>query len=252
MEMNMPFDSTTPTSPVVFLDLETTGLSPGWDQPWELAYRMRSPNGNETADSWFIKHDQEKARFLPEPFYADYQKRYDPATAVSRETAADWVNSIFTGKAHLIGAGPVFEVLMLRMLLGAFGLTPGWNYRIQNIEDIVKGHLLARARWDTVLPMDERLKLHHIATKLPQTSDALSLAIGVDPAQFARHTAMGDVNWVTRQWDVVHSGPWAKATSPDRNLDEYAGNVGQTITDRKGPSFPTNNPGRPIKDNPQA
>ena len=40
----------------------------------------------------------------------------------------------------------------------------------------------------------------------PWSSDGLSSAVGVDPEQFERHTAMGDVRWVMAQWDAVMGG----------------------------------------------
>ena len=40
-------------------------------------------------------------------------------------------------------------------------------------------------------------------------SDQISLACGVDPADFARHTAMGDCEWIRALYDRVASEGWA-------------------------------------------
>lgn len=41
--------------------------------------------------------------------------------------------------------------------------------------------------------------IHHVTT---MDSPLWSMRLGIDPSNYARHTAMGDVEWVVAQWDA--------------------------------------------------
>jgi hypothetical protein len=45
--------------------------------------------------------------------------------------------------------------------------------------------------------------LNHIDGRPPWDSDELSLAVGVDPEQFDRHTALGDAKWAKALYEAV-------------------------------------------------
>jgi hypothetical protein len=62
-----------------------------------------------------------------------------------------------------------------------------WHYHLIDVENLVAGYLAARGE---LIPP-------------PWKSDQLSAAVGVDPNDFGRHTAMGDVLWTRAQWDAV-------------------------------------------------
>lgn len=92
------------------------------------------------------------------------------------------------GKPTLIGANPAFDAERIaRQWLEPLAVERPWHYHLMDIETIVIGYLKARDE----LP------------KGPWRSDQLSELIGVDPKDYPRHTAMGDVRWVMAQWDVV-------------------------------------------------
>jgi hypothetical protein len=59
-----------------------------------------------------------------------------------------------------------------------------------DIELLVAGHLAATT--------GERAWLAP-----PYDSTALSLAIGVDPTDFYRHSALGDVEWCRAMWEAL-------------------------------------------------
>lgn len=67
---------------------------------------------------------------------------------------------------------------------------PQWHYHPKDISSLVEGFLAAQGR----LPDP------------PYKSDALSKALGIDPAEYARHTAMGDVLWTLAQWRHLMRG----------------------------------------------
>jgi hypothetical protein len=174
---------------ICFLDTETLGIHP--DAPiWEFAAitrpsLSRSSQG-ERRMLITIEHDPgDWLDTLPAQFVADYHARYD-ASAWRERDAAQAIHDITKG-AHIVACNPVFDDPRLANLLRRNGLEPAWHYHPDDISSMAKGYLAARGE----LP------------KPPWKSDQLSLALGVDPADYARHTAMGDALWCKAQYDAV-------------------------------------------------
>jgi hypothetical protein len=179
-------------SDIVFMDTETLGLN--HDAPiWEFAAIRRSEDGTEQEFHCFIDHyPLPWIDSLPEEFANDYRARYKPDQAVTQYMATDMLLKATKG-ATVVGAVPNFDTerlqRMLNRALGSFSREP-WHYHLVDVENLTVGFLAGRGK---VLPP-------------PWKSDELSAAIGVDPTQFARHTAMGDVLWVKAQYDAVMGG----------------------------------------------
>lgn len=195
-----------PGAAVVFLDTETTGLDAELDQPWEMAWCRRDfKRGEETVGRVFIEHDESRAELLPEPFRSDYQTRYRPEEAITRDDAAQLLDGLFEKGDHLVGAVPSFEDLRLGYLMMENGFTRSWHYHLQCVESIALGFLTAcmvldKSLWRT---RDDFEITRKCITKLPIDSDALSRVLGVEPTAYARHTAMGDVMWCRAMWDIM-------------------------------------------------
>jgi hypothetical protein len=85
---------------------------------------------------------------------------------------------------------------MLTRLLYRSGLAPTWHYQPVDVETLVAGFLLGRSIVGHLDP----------AVRLPWSSSDLSLAVGVDPAEFDRHTALGDVAWAWAQLLAITNG----------------------------------------------
>lgn len=171
---------------IVFLDTETLGLDP--DAPvWEFAAVRRLDPVGEIELRFTIRHDP--AHWLdgfPEEFLADYLARYDPAAAWGEVAAVGAIHAITKG-AHIVGAVPSFDTERLAKLLRRNGIEPEWHYHLIDVENVVVGYLAGRGE---LIPP-------------PWKSDQLSAAVGVNPDDYARHTAMGDVRWAMAQWDAV-------------------------------------------------
>lgn len=183
-------------SDIVFMDTETLGLS--LDSPiWEFA-AIRRTGGviGEVVEQelhLFINHDPDRiSPDLPEPFVVDYQARWQTAPEhTSRANAADRIVRFFGGRPHVVGAVPNFDTERIaHQLLRPNGFVEPWHYHLIDVENLAVGFLAGRSM--LMMP--------------PWKSDDLSLAIGVDPEQFERHTAMGDVRWVKAQYDAVIDG----------------------------------------------
>lgn len=177
-----------------FLDVETLGLDP--DAPiWEFAAIRRSRDDQlHRREHFMVAHDpsgwlEDFARTAPS-FAEDYQARYAEDLALSERAAALVIYSITEG-AELVCCNPVFDEPRLTRLLDRHGFEPGWHYHPHDIASILQGWLAARGQ----LPPP------------PWKSDALSLAAGIDPARYDRHTALGDAQWTRDLWDrVMHDG----------------------------------------------
>ena len=179
---------TTPTkAPICFIDTETTSLDRYTREVWEVAMIRREPDGSETDGYEALVAGIDLSEASPVSLkIGRFYDRYDMVgswNARGYSSAGDVARSVelFTRGAHLVGAVPSFEDTSLAPLLKRHQLAPAWHYHLVCIENVLAG-------WFGVMP--------------PYSSDELSMRVGVDPANFDRHTAMGDVLWVRAQWDA--------------------------------------------------
>lgn len=185
-------------APLCFLDTETTGLSLD-DDIWEIAAIRREPDGQESVLHLFVEHDTDKCARLPQSFRDDHRKRWaaldhDPVTRVM---AAAQVHA-FTDGAHIVGAVPNFDTERLARMITAIGSRPLWHYHLIDVENLAVGWLAGlRAAGGGENGREASLP------SLPWSSDDLSLALDINPDDYARHTAMGDVEWAAAIYDKV-------------------------------------------------
>lgn len=174
--------------PIVYLDTETLGL----DEVapiWEFAAVRREEN-RFTSEHFFIRHDPSNwLHDLPQSFRDDYSARYSVRNSIPRLEAAKRIFAITQG-AMVVGAVPSFDTIRLTRLLRWANLEPEWHYHLVDVENLAVGYLAAKG---ALMPP-------------PWNSNDLSLALGVDPDAYERHTAMGDVEWTMAQWDKVFEG----------------------------------------------
>jgi len=171
---------------LVFIDTETTSLDRYTREVWEVAMIRRETDGSETSYEAMVAGVDLSEAWPVSLQIGRFYGRYDMAgswNARGHSPAGDVARSIeaFTRGAHLVGAVPSFEDTSLAPLLKRHQLAPAWHYHLVCIENVLAGYF-------GVVP--------------PYSSGELSMRIGVDPEQFERHTAMGDVLWVKAQWDA--------------------------------------------------
>lgn len=196
-------------SDIVFLDTETLGVH--LDSPiWEVAaLRRHTETGEETALHFFVHHEMDPwYDELPEEFQRDYASRFDAESAHEMFDAAQEINAFMVGRPHIVGAVPNFDTARIsHQLLQPAGLADPWHYHLIDVENLAVGYLHgvaaraideARERGEEPLPglIDRFLEF-------PWKSDVVSRAVGVNPDDFDRHTAMGDVLWVKTQYDAI-------------------------------------------------
>lgn len=176
---------------LTILDTETTSLRRD-RQAWEIGM-IRIDHVGLRSLSLFVKDvdlaDADLMSLKIGRFYdrhPQYLGREDDGRLVPESVAAMYVEQ-WTRGAHIVGAVPNFDTEVLSGLLWENGLVPAWHYHLQDVETLVAGYLLGKRE----------------APKLPWKSDDLSRAVGVDPDEFDRHTALGDCQWVLAQLRAV-------------------------------------------------
>ena len=198
------------TAPIVVLDLETCGLDIA-DPIWEVAAIRRDPDGTETEYHTFVQHDVTKAAKLPDEFRADHDARYDPATAVPVMEMLWGLLDLFgipedyRQRAHVVGAVPNFDTERIGCLFRAHQTDVPWHHHLIDVETLAVGYLMGQDEILAGIGGDDAPDAPFPGP--PWDSDDLSRAVGVDPDEFARHTAMGDCRWALALYDTVMGSP---------------------------------------------
>jgi DNA polymerase III epsilon subunit-like protein len=176
-----------------FVDTETLGLERA-APIWEFAgVRLRfDPSLPEFAPvSFQILHQQDSwLESLPEAFVDDYRSRFDIQLALPPRQAAREIQA-FTAGAIIAGSNPSFDMERLDLLMARFDLTPEWHYHPLDIPSMAAGFMA-------------HSKSFVVESKLDWKSSAMSQRVGIDPGDFARHTAIGDVQWCLAQWHAMN------------------------------------------------
>lgn len=170
---------------LLFLDTETLGLNP--DAPvWEFAAILRTGRGEQEVE-FFIDHDPTGWLDYRDDLKADYLRRYDARAALTEQDAAATIANLMKGGARIVGSNPGFDTERLAKLLRRNGHEPQHHYHSFDVGALLVGYLAA----------------HDDLPNEPWKTDDLSAAAGIDPALYARHSAMGDVVWTQDIWDKV-------------------------------------------------
>lgn len=180
----------------VFLDTETLGLdrrAPVWEF---AAIRIEDDGTESVRDHFQIRHEPKRYGIdwlatLPEWFQRDYLARYRRETALDMAVAAPRIARIVDGKAVIAGSNPGFDMERLGDLLAEFDIEPGWHYHPLDVPTIAVGWLTAR---------------NGCTPPRPWKSDELTRLVGLDPDNYKRHTALGDVEWCRDLYESITDG----------------------------------------------
>ncbi len=164
-----------------FVDVETTGLDVRIHHLWEI--------GIVNADnqfSWQVRPDLTYAtpRALEVGRYYERFNHDDQVHRGGRMQLAKELSRLLAGKT-LVGVNVSFDAQFLAKFLDGYRHCAPWHYRLVNIRDLIVGCY----------------GLDH----LDDSTDTLSRLVGVDPDDYARHTAVGDALWTRAMYDAVAS-----------------------------------------------
>lgn len=201
-------------SPLLFVDTETLGLHPDLHAIWEVAAIRRDiVNGEEHEEArvWHLPVDLSTADPMALAI-GRFHERYRGGRLTGSvqtqdvrcltpglpEFARDFMR--FAQDCHLVGAVVSFDEERLRRLLRANGACESWHYHVCDVEAMAVGWL----RNDAIVNGD--MALHDLVTP-PWNSADLTKALGIDPDQFDKHTALGDAKWARAIYDMVMGTP---------------------------------------------
>ena len=182
---------------LAFCDTETTGLDPDLHEIYEVGLIVREENGEEHEHHWWLPVDlgMADARALA---VGRFHERYPgPKELIRRFEFGDEFSALTRG-AHLVGAVISFDEERLRRLLRSNGACPEWHYHLVDVEALAAGSLAGMNS-----ELGDLLASSPDMFTPPWDSEALSRAVGVDPDQFDRHTALGDARWAMAIYDAV-------------------------------------------------
>ncbi len=183
---------------LAFLDIETTGLEPDRHEVYEIGLIVRHPNlPLELEWRWWLPVDLGRADPMALKVGRFFERRPQQSRTwpgalqwapdsgkVEQATVGEVAASVMelTAGAHLVGAVPSFDAAFLGRLLRGNGCCPAWHYHLCDVEALAAGLTQTEPPWD---------------------SGKLSAAVGVEPGQFDKHTALGDARWARAIYDAV-------------------------------------------------
>jgi DNA polymerase III epsilon subunit-like protein len=190
------------TGTLIFLDTETTSLRPD-RRVWEIGFYVRKPGEPQADFRWFVDLadlDLGGADLMSLKIggFYDRHPQANPGAEgrVLREHNIMEAFERHSRGAHLVGNVVSFDADVIGQRMREHHICPSWHYHLIDCEALAIGYLAAQNH-TTPTPFDAR--------HLPWDSEAISLYLGVDPAKYDRHTALGDARWAMDVYDAVHA-----------------------------------------------
>ena len=188
-------------SDVCFVDIETTGLDPERHEIWEVGLIL---DGSEF--SWQLPVDLGKADAIALNIGQFHERRmYGDSVTLCKDFAAEF--AAMTRGYHLAGAVVSFDAERLARLLRNNSECPMWHYHLIDVEALAAGYLtgqfVAIQECGANPAADGPTQEEAMRAIPPWNSGDLSRAVGVDPDDFDRHTALGDARWAKAIYKAV-------------------------------------------------
>ena len=206
---------------LAFTDCETTSLDRDLLQVWEVAVITEA----EDESVWHLPVDLSRAdpKSLEMNGFVDRYNHWDTPAEERPALLADFAQEFarLTRGLTLVGTNPAFDERALWTLLRSNGECPLWHYRTICVSTLAAGYVSGRVRGlaraalsvpqaNTLaeagggrVPDISQFNLDTSAAIPPWNSNDLSRAVGVDPDDFDRHSALGDVRWAKAVYEAV-------------------------------------------------
>ncbi len=224
--------------PVIIVDCETTSLVPNYasrtGEIWELAmierdcgamrlYRMEPDISRANGKALSVGRFHERTAEMRQPWLAEVQPGHGAIWDLTEPGDAFWsspadlaphVAGLLDG-ATLVAANPAFDAGFLSAFLSHYGCkTAPWHYRLRDIGSMawgwLNGYEAAMQIAAAEVPVARELLATLAGTMPVPGADAgtedFARALGIDPGQFDRHTALGDCRLVAAMLDVIEGG----------------------------------------------
>jgi DNA polymerase III epsilon subunit-like protein len=212
--------------PIVLLDSETTGLDPLRHGIWELATIVTDEDGQRREHLYRMEPDLPAA----EPRALEINRYYERTAGMEHarhrpnevhDLAAGncgyWSSpkalapclALWLSGTTIVAANPTFDAGFLAAFLRRHGHAPTWHYRLRDIGSMAYGWLQGRAAGAQFLaePGSDAARDHpDIPSAVPPvdaSTDDFARALGIDVAQFERHSALGDCRLLGLMLDII-------------------------------------------------
>ncbi|WP_435108132.1 hypothetical protein [Nocardiopsis synnemataformans] len=96
----------------------------------------------------------------------------------------------------VIGSNPTFDKDMLTPLFAEHGQVWAAHYRMVDVITLGAGRLMGS-------PREELRETGYLPPTPPYKTTDISRAFGIDPGDYARHTALGDCRWVKALFEAI-------------------------------------------------
>lgn len=188
---------------LAFVDCETTGLDPDRHEIWELA--VVSEKGDLHAHLPVDLRRADPTGLRVGRFYDRYEfQAINYGTAYGTMHRNHQWDEIPPGRLawevarrldghHMVGAVPNFDAEFIARWLRAHGQAPTWHYHLIDVEALAVGWLHGA----------DPSAVGKVYRRNSWDSNILSRAVGVDPDEFDRHTALGDARWAKALYEAV-------------------------------------------------
>lgn len=180
-----PTQQETTLSRIVYLDTETTGLDPDTQDVWEIA--IITDTGDE--HTWMIRPDMTHAD--PKALEINrYHERSIDGTFSNPQDLAPIVAGLLAG-AVVVGSNPAFDERFLTRWLRRHGQEWTAHYRTIDVTTLAHGYLTGcEGGYD-------------VAANTPPNTHKVARECGIEPADYDRHTALGDARMVRDLYHVI-------------------------------------------------
>lgn len=215
----------------VFIDCETTGLDPTRHKLWEVGMIRVLPDGEEQEHSWMWWPDLSTA----DPMALTVNRFYDRASNALPGPWSDLAGGVlYVGDSHdspimepldqaahdiahfldgtnMVGANPGFDASFLTVWLREQGHVFNPHYHLVDVEALAAGWIAAQCvgmandgeSRGTVPVLEGGAIINNIDGRPPWKHTDLVRALGINPADFDRHTALGDARMAKAVYKAV-------------------------------------------------
>lgn len=180
-------------SEVCFVDTETTGLDPDLHEIWEVGLIL--PSGEEI--EWQLPVNLGNADPMALKINRFHERRWDAERLTQVGLFAESFAELTRG-LHLVGSVISFDEERLRRLLRANHQCHMWHYHLIDVEALAVGYLARKVHENEAAGYTDSIK-----PTLPWKSDDLSQAVGVEPDNDNRHTALADARWAKAVYEAI-------------------------------------------------